>query len=158
MKKTISFEGLKLKPSYEELIHQLDKPIFESYPDRKATQLRNSHWLSQLDGDSYKAMDELHHNMMKEHDKENLIKSYAASHNMSAASVRSFFHSVNSSPRGPPTQYFNLTPPQSPRNMDTSQHPVDPSEQQHFDYIPEPPKQSINKKTKKTIKKKDQKT
>jgi len=93
MKKTISFEGLKLKPSYEELIHQLDKPIFESYPDRKATQLRNSHWLSQLDGDSYKAMDELHHNMMKEHDKENLIKTYAASHNMSAANVRSF-HSV----------------------------------------------------------------
>ena len=72
--KTISFEGLKLKTSYEELIHQLDKPILKSYPDRKASQLRNSHWLSQLDGDSYKAMDELHHEIMKENDKENVTK------------------------------------------------------------------------------------
>ena len=136
----------------------LDKPIFSSYPDRKASQLRSSHWLSQLDGDSYRAMDELHHKMIKE----NLIKNYAASHNMSAANIRyshsvngdAAFHSVNNSPRGSTTQFFNLTPPPSPRNMDTSttaRPPVDPFEQQHFFNVPEAPKQSINKKTKKTI-------
>ena len=93
-------------------------------------------------------MDELHHNVIKENEKENLVKNYAASHNMSAASVRSF-HSVNSSPRGPTTHFNTSTPPPSPRSMDTSQHPVDPSEQQHFFNVPEAPKQSINKKTKK---------
>ena len=95
-------------------------------------------------------MDELHHNIMKENDKENLIKSYASSHNMSVGSVRSF-HSVNSSPRGSTTQYFNIS---SPRNMDTSttdQPPVDPADQQHFFNVPEPPKQSISKKSKKKI-------
>ena len=162
MKKTISFEGLKVRPSYEELINILDKPIFKSYPDRKASQLRNSHWLSQLDGDSYRAMDELHHNMMKEHEKDNLIKSYASSHNMSAASVRSLhsvngdadFHSVQNSPRASATQYNISTPPPSPRQMDTtttSQPPVDPSEQQHFSNVPDAPRQSMTKKVKKQI-------
>ena len=65
MKKPLTFEGLKLRPSYDELINLLDKPIINKYPDRKASQLRNSHWLSQLDGDSYRAMDELHHNMIQ---------------------------------------------------------------------------------------------
>ena len=70
MKQKVSIEGLKVRPSYDELINQLDKPVVDKYPDRKASQLRNSHWLSQLDGDSFRAMDELHHNMLKEHDKE----------------------------------------------------------------------------------------
>jgi hypothetical protein len=72
---------------------------------------------------------------------------------MSVGSVRSF-QSANNSPRGPTTQFFNLTPPPSPRNMDTSttaQPPVDPSEQQHFFNVPEPPKQSSNAKTKAII-------
>ena len=65
MKTKVSLEGLKVRPSYDEMVSQLGKPIIDKFPDRKATQLRNSHWLSQLDGDSFRAMDELHHNRLK---------------------------------------------------------------------------------------------
>ena len=88
MRKSIIFEGLKVRPSYEELINILDKPLDLKYPDRKASQLRNSHWLSQLDGDSFRAMDELHHAMLKEQEKEAILKGYASSHNVSLASLR----------------------------------------------------------------------
>ena len=74
MKKPITFEGLKVRPSYDDLINLLDKPVIDKYPDRKASQLRNSHWLSQLDGDSFRAMDELHHNMIKRTCKRKYIK------------------------------------------------------------------------------------
>ena len=80
MKKPLTFEGLKLRPSYDDLINLLDKPIINKYPDRKASQLRNSHWLSQLDGDSYRAMDELHHNMIKEHEKRRYLKILCSIH------------------------------------------------------------------------------
>ena len=167
MKKPLTFEGLKLRPSYDELINLLDKPIITKYPDRKASQLRNSHWLSQLDGDSYRAMDELHHNMIKEHGKEGILKGYAASHHLSLQSLRAHhlapagppsvyhssddFHTPQSSPRGvmpqEPPQYYNLTPPPSPR-QDPSVVPIVPSIQRHYISVPEAPTQSMNRKVK----------
>ena len=38
MKQKEGIEGLKVRPSYDELINQLDKPVVDKYPDRKASQ------------------------------------------------------------------------------------------------------------------------
>ena len=191
MRKTITFEGLKVRPSYEELISILDKPLDLKHPDRKASQMRNSHWLSQLDGDSYRAMDELHHNMLKELEKEGILKSYASSHNVSLASLRS--HHLAPSEHSEPsahTQFVNLTPPPSPRHQHSQtespsprnqysqtvsrhqhrhqqteliqrhqhqQTEVLPEVQQHYQQVPEAPRQSKNIKVKSKIEKKEEK-
>ena len=178
MKKQLTFEGLKVRPSYDELINLLDKPVDYKYPDRKASQLRNSHWLSQLDGDSYRAMDELHHNMIKEHEKEGILKGYATSHNLSLANLRahhlappgapSSYHTPDTSPRtrypdaspatiypnpSPTTQYYQLSPPPSPRSAASTPPPplvpIVTSVQRHYVAVPEVPRQSITRKTKK---------
>ena len=150
----------------------MDKPLDLKHPDRKASQMRNSHWLSQLDGDSYRAMDELHHNMLKELEKEGILKSYASSHNVSLASLRS--HHLAPSEHSEPTpqaEFFDLTPPPSPRNQHSqtelhhhyhqhsqteihqqsqqSQTEVLPEVQQHYQQVPEAPRQSKYIKVKK---------
>ena len=48
-----NLDGLHRRPQYDELIGMIDKPLITHYPNRKATQLRNSNWLQQLDGDDY---------------------------------------------------------------------------------------------------------
>ena len=160
MTKPITFEGLKVRPSYDELINLLDKPVVDKYPDRKASTLRNSHWLSQLDGDSFRAMDELHTNMLKEQEQEAILKGYASSHNVSLGSLRAqhLAPSSHNSPRAAamppptasPTQHFYLTPPQSPRQQPATPQPtppfVFPDIQQHYQSIPKRVKQSITRK------------
>ena len=74
MKQKVSLEGLKVRPSYDEMISQLDKPIIDKYPDRKATQLRFSNWLSQLDSDGVKSLEQQQLTAMKEQHKQNLLK------------------------------------------------------------------------------------
>ena len=156
MKQIKTFEGLKVRPSYDELINLLDKPIINKYPARKASQLRNSHWLSQLDGDSFRAMDELHHNMIKEQEKEGILKGYATSHHLSLQSLRAHhlapsvapsvyhsadeFHSPQSSPRQATSPRQAQTPPVVP---------IVPSIQRHYISIPEAPTLSLNRKVKK---------
>ena len=164
MKQKVSLECLKVRPSYDEMISQLDEPIIDKYPDRKATQLRNSQWLSQLDGDSFRAMDELHHNMLKEQEKEAVLKRYATSHHTSISSLRSHHlaPSLNGNPGSATPQHFNFatTPPQSPRQQPLTPQPtpsVIPSVHQHYAHIPDPPKQSVTRKVKSKIEKKEKK-
>ena len=88
------FEGLRKRPTYNDLINQIDKPFIDKYPDRKATRLRNSNWLTQLDGDTHQLMETVQSNMMKEQEKEMLLKEHAAAtgspllHARAAAAVR----------------------------------------------------------------------
>jgi len=73
MKKGINLnavDGLHRRPLYDELIGMIDKPLITHYPDRKATQLRNSNWLQQLDGADYESMKQLNHNIMKDQEKQ----------------------------------------------------------------------------------------
>ena len=70
-------EGLHRRPLYNELIGMLDKPLIEHYPNRKATNLRNSNWLQQLDGNDYEAIKQLNHNIMRDQEKQILLKHYA---------------------------------------------------------------------------------
>ena len=69
-----NLDGLHRRPLYDELIGEINKPLITHYPDRKATQLRNSNWLQQLDGDDYESLKQMNHNIMKEHEKEILLK------------------------------------------------------------------------------------
>ena len=171
MRKSITFEGYKVRPSYEELINTLGKPLDLKYPDRKASQMRNSHWLSQLDGDSFRAMDELHHSILKGHEKEALLKSYASSHSVSLASVRSHHiapsehgataaPSEYSAPAVLPEYFKTWTPPPSPRHQQTEVHQqpeVLPEVQQYYQQVPEAPRQSKNIKVKSKIEKRESK-
>jgi hypothetical protein len=114
-------------------------------------------------------MDELHHNILKEQEKEAVLKGYATSHGVSIGSLRAshLAPSAHQSPRGavPPTspqrttQFYNLTPPVSPRNLTSSfqqsstnipPEPVVPDEQRHYSHIPHAPKRSKTKKLSKT--------
>jgi hypothetical protein len=50
--------GLRAKPTYEQLVEYIEKdPDKIKYPDRRTTILRNSHWLSQLDGEGWNTME-----------------------------------------------------------------------------------------------------
>ena len=46
----ITFTGLKPRPTYDSLLGELANQPIIRYPDRRATQLRNSPYLTQLDG------------------------------------------------------------------------------------------------------------
>ena len=132
-----------------------------------------------MDGDSFRAMDELHHNIIREQEKEAVLKGYATSHHTSISSLRSHhlapslngnpgsatpqqfnFATPPQTPRQNHTQYYNLTPPQSPRQQPLTPQPtppVIPSVHQHYAHIPDPPKQSVTRKVKTTIEKKEMK-
>ena len=40
--------GLKKRPTYDELVNSLDTDPIKHYPDRRATQMENSNYMSQL--------------------------------------------------------------------------------------------------------------
>ena len=82
-------EGLHRRPLYNELIGMLDKPLITSYPDRKATNLRNSNWLQQLDGNDFEAIKQLNHNIMKDQEKQNLLRQYAMASGVPLQEVKS---------------------------------------------------------------------
>ena len=82
-------EGLHRRPLYNELIGMLDKPLITSYPDRKAITLRNSNWLQQLDGNDFEAIKQMNHNIMKEQEKQNLLKHYAQANGVPLQEVKS---------------------------------------------------------------------
>ena len=77
--------GLRVKPTYEQLIGEITKPLFNSYPDRKASQLRFSNWLSQLDAEGIKTLEQQQLQAMKEQQKQNLLREYSMSHGISRA-------------------------------------------------------------------------
>ena len=59
-------QNLRRKPTYNELINYLEfeQPKIK-YPDRRATFLRNSPYLSQFDGDSWIDLEEQEQNINK---------------------------------------------------------------------------------------------
>ena len=63
--------GLRRHQTYDELVGEIDKPLLNVYPDRKATQLRFSNWLAQLDGDGAKSIQQQQLTAMKEQHKQN---------------------------------------------------------------------------------------
>ena len=66
--------GLKRKPTYEEVIdYILRDPEIICYPNRFAKQIRDSPWLTQLDGEGMRQMEQHQIEQMKEMQKEQYL-------------------------------------------------------------------------------------
>ena len=91
MTKTLNSTGLKLKPSYIELLDYLQRdPDKIHYPNRKAIQLRNSFQLSQLDGIGNLEMERTQRKQMIEQQKEQILKQFALDFNLKQADVKAY--------------------------------------------------------------------
>ena len=82
-------ENLRRKPTYNELINYLEfqQPKVK-YPNRNASFLRNSHYLSQFDGDSWIDIENQQEEIMKEKLKEIMVKQLTNENGRTASLVR----------------------------------------------------------------------
>ena len=117
-------EGLHRRPLHNELIGMLDKPLITQYPDRKATNLRNSNWLQQLDGNDYEAVKQLNHNIMRDQEKQIQLKHYAQATGVPLQEVKSMHTQTAKEP-----EYHNMAA------GDEEQVPM---EEDHEQYRPHP--------------------
>ena len=91
-------QSLRKRPTYNELIDYLEnkQPVIR-YPDRRATFLRNSPYLSQFDGDSWIDLDEQENRINKEKLKEMEVRRLAGERGLTASVVRTQHYSMASS-------------------------------------------------------------
>ena len=82
-------QSLRKRPTYNEVVNYLenDQPKIK-YPDRRATFLRNSPYLSQFDGDSWIDLEEQENNINKEKMKELAIQKVAGDEKTTAQVLR----------------------------------------------------------------------
>ena len=82
-------QNLRKRPTYNEVVDYLenDQPVIK-YPNRNATFLRNSPYLSQFDGDSWIDLEEQENNINKEKLKEMEVKRIAGDTQSTAAVLR----------------------------------------------------------------------
>ena len=80
--------GLKRRLTYDELLDKLDVDPIKKYPDRRATQIENSNYMSQL-ASGFQEVLEQHDRVMKEKTKALLLQDYAQSHHISHKELKS---------------------------------------------------------------------
>ena len=73
--------GLRKRETYEELINDLNHDLITNYPDRRASELENSNYMSQLRG-GFEEMLIQNDNLMKEKQKEILLHEEAGKANV----------------------------------------------------------------------------
>ena len=85
--------GLRKKETYEELVNYLlnDQEVIK-YPNRYAKQLRESPYLTQLDGEGMGQMELQQENKFKEEQRQNTIRQVASTTTQSASGVRAEMH------------------------------------------------------------------
>ena len=100
MKPTFGYDGLRRRPRFDEMVEfvQYQQP-FLKYPDRRAKQLRESPYLTQLDGDGFDEMQEQQEKAMKEQEKQNEIKRLAGEEGETASLIRSMLLSESNNSR-----------------------------------------------------------
>ena len=98
----INYDGLRKRDTYEQAIDYLhfgQKKM--TMPSRYWMQLRNSPYMTQLDGEGVIEMEKQQQNQMKGQERENAIRRIGMSMHRTAASIRSVPESFNiGSPRG----------------------------------------------------------
>ena len=74
----MNYAGLHKRPTYDELVDFIETdPERIKYPDRRATELRESPYLTQLDGDGMRQMETLEFIKIKEQEKHNIVLNIA---------------------------------------------------------------------------------
>lgn len=94
-------KGLRKKPSYDELINEVDKDFITKYPDRRATNIENSNYMSQL-RQGFQELIEQENKIVGENVKQLLLKEEAESGGLSHQELKSgaaSFKSVESHPK-----------------------------------------------------------
>ena len=124
MKNIKKYGGLRLKPNCDELIAKLEsEQPFRSLPSRLATTLRNSHQLTQLDGDTLTDLNDMETRLQKEKLKNIILREQASHTGLSVAEVAA---------------HNEATPPSS-RESFTSAWSSMSSPQHYRMYTPPPP-------------------
>ncbi len=93
-------EGLRKRPTYNQVVDYLEneQPKIK-YPNRTASFLRNSPYLSQFDGDSWIDLEEQESNITKEQLKEAEVKRRSAETKTTAQVERTLHHNIGT-PQG----------------------------------------------------------
>ena len=75
---SVNYNGLKKRESYDDLVRYIETdPTKIKYPDRRATQLEQSHYMKHLGAEDYDAMEEEQLRANKEHMKEVMVRETA---------------------------------------------------------------------------------
>ena len=82
----INYNGVKPRPTFEELINFVDYPV--KYPDRSATFTRESPLLTQFDGIGMMELQEQEQREIAERQKDDMIRQIAAATGQSAQMLR----------------------------------------------------------------------
>ena len=148
MKNIKKYGGLRLKPNLDVLIENLesDQPI-RSLPSRLATTLRNSHQLTQLDGDTLTDLNDMETRLQKEKLKHIILREQASQTGLSVAEVaahneatppssRESFKSAMSSMSSP--QFYRIDTPYQTRDNTPIYTPIhSPRHLQHDEAVRE---------------------
>ena len=71
----IKYNGLRKRETYDQLVDFIERdPVIIHYPDRRAFQFRESHYLTQLDGEGMRQMESLEINRFKEREKKHILQ------------------------------------------------------------------------------------
>ena len=87
--------GLRKRETYEELINELGDDSIKKYPDRRASQIEHSNFMSQL-APGLQEVIEQNDRIMKEKSKQLLLQEIASSSGVSHHGLKSMAGSVNS--------------------------------------------------------------
>lgn len=116
--KTVNYRGLKPRQTYEEKINYLQSSQdIIMYPNREAKRIRNSPYLTQLDGIGMSILEEQQMNRFKEEEKEIEIKKLANASTQSYPELK-----TQSSMQTPSrvSQFFNISTPKAPSIVSSS--------------------------------------
>ena len=84
----INYNGLRKRETYDQLVDFIERdPVKIQYPDRRATQLRESPYLTQLDGEGMRQMESLEINRFKEREKKHILQQMSTETGHSAAEL-----------------------------------------------------------------------
>ena len=73
-----TYRGLQRVPTFDEVVQRVNDPIFKKYPDRRATFMENSPYLSNLRGEGFmEALNMQQSSQIKEQQRQLMIRNYA---------------------------------------------------------------------------------
>ena len=82
--------GLKKRPTYDELVNEIGEDPIKRYPDRRASQIENSNYMSQL-ASGFQGVIEQHERVMKEKNKQLLLQEMASGSAVSHSELKARF-------------------------------------------------------------------